>query len=459
MQATDSSHNPATPKSVSLHDMRDLVDHAKTLDCIHCGLCLQSCPTFRLSGAESSSPRGRVHLMRAVGEGRLEPDSGYADELDFCLLCRHCESVCPAGVQFGSLMEYARDHVERAFKRPLLARIGRHIGFRRVLPNRWALRGLASLLRLIQVLRLDSVAARLGGERGRALAELPRIPPLRLRRRLEQRTAAVGPTIEVVAVLEGCVMPELFAHVNRATVRSLSALGIESRTLPGVVCCGSLQAHNGDLSEARRLARTVLDGYAQLTKELGQPPRVAIHSAGCGAHLRELQQLFEEDSTDYPRASAFSAQVVDYSEVVAPLLAARPSAADSQRGELPLPIAWDDPCHLCHAQGVRQPPRAILRNLGLPTVPLSDPESCCGSAGIYSLLRPADAREVFARKERDFVASGAATLVTANPGCHMQWQAGLRRAGHTATVKHLAELVNDALASGTVSGQDPPLDR
>jgi len=427
-------------------DGQALVDHAKTLDCIHCGLCLSSCPTYRLSGAEPSSPRGRIHLMRAVGEGRIFPDAEYTEELDFCLLCRRCESVCPAGVRFGALMEVARDHLSCARKRAWWARALRYLGFRRVLTSRRVLRLVGSLARAFQVLHIDALAARNADPRLRSLSFLPPIVPLAERRLLPAVTPATGKRSESIAILEGCVMPELYQRVNRATVRSLSRLGVESHVLAGVVCCGSLHAHNGDLKGARSLARKLLDSFDGLCARLGQRPRVVPYSAGCGAHLRELEDLFPSGDEDRARATAFASRVVDYSEVVEPLLARRTLSPRSLAG-IPQPLAWDDPCHLCHAQGVRAEPRKVLDHLGTKRVALRDPEACCGSAGIYSLLRPNDSAAVFEAKREDFEASGAKLLVTSNPGCQLQWESGLRRAGVSASVMHLAELVDHALAN------------
>jgi glycolate oxidase iron-sulfur subunit len=424
-------------------DARELVDYAGSLDCIHCGLCLQTCPTFRLTGAEQSSPRGRIHLMRAVAEGRLAPDADYAEELDFCLLCRHCESVCPAGVQFGAMMEHARGHVAEAVPRSLTARAARRIGFRWLLPHRLALRLAGGLTRLAQVTGLMRVAARLAGARGRALLDLPPVPPLSARRLLPATTPAAGPphaTAGPVWMLAGCVMPELFARVNRATARSLSRLGHDVHVPADLVCCGSLHAHNGDLPGARALARTMI---ASCEPRPDAP--VVVNSAGCGAHMRAVHHLFAADDPWRARAERFVANVRDYSEVVAPLLEER-GGARLPADAVPQPATWDDPCHLCHGQGVRAEPRRVLAALaGLELVPLEGSESCCGSAGIYSLLRPDDAAAVFAPKRAAFEASGARTLVTANPGCHLQWQGGLRRADAGARVVHLAELVDRAL--------------
>jgi glycolate oxidase iron-sulfur subunit len=427
----------------ALSDPRALVDYAKSLDCIHCGLCLQTCPTFRLTGDEAASPRGRIHLMRAVAEQRLAPDAEFGEAMDFCLLCRHCESVCPAGVRFGAMMEHTRGALAESRPGSLRARMLRRLGFGLVLPHRVVLRLLGVLLRTAQLFRLDRLADRLLGDRG--MRHLPRVPPLPSRRLLPRRVAAEGAASGEVALLEGCVMPELQASVNRATARSLARLGLGVR-VPELACCGSLHAHNGELAGARALARRMLEAFDAERDSDGAPLSVVTNSAGCGAHMKEQHHLFAPDNPLHARARAFAARVRDYSEVVAPLLAARTAALGT--ADVPGPLAWDDPCHLCHAQGVRSEPRAVLASLpGLERVELADSESCCGSAGIYSLLRPEASRAIFARKLAALDASRARTLVTANPGCQMQWESGLARAGRDVRVVHLAELVDAALSA------------
>jgi len=434
------SSDPAPIRSESV-----LVDYAKSLDCIHCGLCLATCPTYVLTGVETSSPRGRIHLMRAVAEERLVPDAAYADELDFCLLCRHCESVCPAGVRFGAMMEFARGRVDRARPRGPLARLARWLGFRVLLPSRLLLRLAGSALRFAQVTGLAGLAARLG-PRAAAARDLPAVPPLRARRLPPARVPAAAEDAEVAGVLLGCAMPELLAGTTRATLASLSALGLELRVPPAVVCCGSLHAHNGDPEGARALARRMIEAFDAERDAAGRPVPVVVNSAGCGAHMKECHHLFAEDDPWHARARAFAGRVVDYAEHVLPRL--DPARLGRIDGAFPQPVTWDDPCHLCHGQGIRAEPRAVLDALpGLRRVDLAGSESCCGSAGIYSLLRPADSVAVLAPKLEALERTGARTLVTANPGCQLQWSAGLRRAGSGVRVAHLAELVAHALAS------------
>jgi glycolate oxidase iron-sulfur subunit len=230
-------------------------------------------------------------------------------------------------------------------------------------------------------------------------------------------------------------MPELYGRVNRATVAVLADLGFASRTARGHVCCGALHAHNGELEGARELARSTIERF----EALGDAP-IVVNSAGCGAHMKAYGHLLEHDAAWKERAQRFSRRVVDFSEFVAAKAPAdwAPDASGSGMGKL----AYDDPCHLCHGQQIRAQPRSLLERVrGAQRVEMNNAESCCGSAGIYSVLRPADSQAVFDAKARDFAACGADTLVTANPGCQMQWDAGLRRAGSKARVVHLAEVL------------------
>jgi glycolate oxidase iron-sulfur subunit len=423
-----------------------VVDYAASLDCIHCGLCIQACPTYSLTGREASSPRGRIHLMRAVGEGRLAPDRALKEELDFCLGCRRCESLCPAGVRFGHMLAVTRDSLARTLTPPHV-RLVRFFGLRLILPSRGLLSAMASILRLIQ---LTGVMPRLSrafpkSARLRALATLPPMPPRRDRAPLPPLVPATAPTPAgtegEVAVLEGCIMPQWLGRVNRATAHTVAAAGATCRTAKGHVCCGALHTHNGDLDGARALARTTMDAFDALLDSEDRPLTVVVNSAGCGAHMKEYADLFEADTPEHARASAFAARVRDYAEWIAPRLPAL-----QETSSVPLPVAYDDPCHLCHGQQIRSAPRELLDAIPeLERVEMEDSEACCGSAGTYSLQRPGDAQAVFAARARAFAGSGARTLVTANPGCQIQWTSGLASVGSNAPVLHLAEVLERAL--------------
>ena len=430
-----------TEARTPLASARDLIDYAHTLDCIHCGLCLQTCPTFRLSGSEASSPRGRIHLMRAVAEAQLEATRSFADEMDFCLLCRHCESVCPAGVRFGEMMETTRAGLRIG---PWHRRGLAWLGFRIVLPSRVMLKLCALGLRLLQLARIDRWFA--------GLRHLPRIQPLRATRRMPGHTPAATAARGRVDVLHGCVLPELFPQVSQATVESLATLGHSVRVPHAVVCCGSLHAHNGDLEGARALVRRAIEAFEPGSREATP---IVVNSAGCGSHLKECAQLFAEDDPWKERALAFAGRVRDYAEFVSDAIAGSTAPASAALGRLATApdvgsrVAWDDPCHLCHGQGIRDEPRRILDALdGIEPVELEDSESCCGSAGLWALSHPEEAARLFEKKRQAFERTGAEVLVTSNPGCQLQWSSGLKAAGSTARVVHLAELVRAAQREG-----------
>lgn len=414
-------------------DNHSLVDYAKSLDCVHCGLCLNSCPTYRITGRESSSPRGRIHLMRSVAERAIEPDDDFAEEMDFCLLCRNCESVCPSGVRYGAMMEHTRGSLEERRQRPWTARLARSIGFG-ILRDRLALRITARLARLAESTGL----ARLVGA--------PALPRHAERVLLPTHMLAEGGELARVAMLEGCVMPELLGHVQRATAQVLQRAGCTVQISPMHVCCGSLHAHNGEVKAARELARATIEAYERLTDERGNSLPLIINSAGCGSHIKEFEHLFADDEAMAVRARALSGRSFDLSQFLARepfrsrfMQRMKPKASDQG------PYAWDDPCHLCHGQGVRREPRELLQAaVGDGLAPLADPESCCGSAGIYSLLRPRDSQAVLQPRIEALRASGARTLVTSNPGCQMQWEAGIRTAQLDVRVSHLAEVLERA---------------
>jgi len=432
-------------------DASSLIDYAKSLDCVHCGLCLQDCPTYRITGRESSSPRGRIHMMRSVAEGESIADAEFAEEMEFCLLCRNCESVCPSGVRFGRMMETTRAGLDGIADRSTAAALTRAFGFGTVLPSRAWLSMLAGLGHLAQRLGLPELAGRLLGERGAFLAALPEIPPAAERRPLPPHTPARGERLGEVAMLEGCVMPELFGRVNRATVRVLSAAGTDVHCSRGAACCGSLHAHNGELALAKRLTRETIKAHETLEARVGTDLPLVVNSAGCSAHLEEAGVLLEDDPDFASRAQAFAEKVVDFTACFDE--EARARLDEQLTGGPARTVAWDDPCHLCHGQGVRDEPRQLIDGLpGVERVELHDSEACCGSAGVYSLLRPDTAALVFAPKRAAFESSGADCLVTANPGCHMQWDAGLRAAGNAAPVLHLAELIAERLVDSSPSG-------
>jgi glycolate oxidase iron-sulfur subunit len=377
-----------------------------------------------------------------LGEIRGD-DPSYREELDFCLGCRNCESVCPAGVRFGEMLEFARDRAERSAQRAWTESVGRFVGFKLVLPNRALIRWSTNALGFAQRTGILGRVAALAGKRKEALKALPAVPPRSQREPLSLVTPARGEPRGEVTVLEGCVMPELFGRVNRATVEVLAAIGFTTRTCGGHACCGALHAHNGDLAGARELAKSTIVAFDGVCGSDGRPLSVIVNSAGCGAHMKAYGHLLGGEPEWRERATAFSKRVFDFAEFVARHAPAdwRPRVDPSTFGR----VTYDDPCHLCHGQQIRKEPRELLdRVAGLERVELPHAEQCCGSAGIYSILRPEDSRAVFEPKLAALAETRADTLVTANPGCHLQWDSGLARAGRTVRVVHLAEVLAEA---------------
>ncbi|MFT5284716.1 MAG: glycolate oxidase iron-sulfur subunit [Planctomycetota bacterium] len=440
-----------------IKNQNDLIDYAGTLDCIHCGLCLETCPTYTLTGVETSSPRGRVHLMRAVAEEQIENDAEFRDEMEFCLVCRHCESVCPAGIRMGEMMSVTRDAMYQSSPRTVVERLARYIGFRLLLPSRTALRITSSLLRIGQKTGLIRFLVRnspFAKNQLAALNALPTIPDANKRGLLPALIPASVSASQSqsppqrAALFEGCVMPELYSEVNHATAQVITRLGVEVHTTKSSVCCGALHAHNGDLEEARDLARKLIVSYEKLgDKESADDFPIVVNSAGCSAHMKEYAHLFETDDPWHARATRISERVVDFSEYVHPLLEnSKLKLHSTEQG----PVTWDNPCHLCHGQGIRKQPLSILESVEFAKggfVDLDDSESCCGSAGIYSALRPDDSTAILAPKLDALELSGAKLLVTANPGCQLQWQSGIANREMGVKVKHLAQVLADALPS------------
>lgn len=402
--------------------------HARTLDCVHCGLCLPTCPTHQVLGVEADSPRGRIYLMRALAEGRVEDPEAIRPYLDRCLDCRACETACPSGVRYGELLEDVRGELERrAPKRDVKSRLTRFLLWH-VVARQGRLRLFFALGRAAERLGLRALGTRLGIV-PRAMADLaPPIPPGRdrtpLPTGLHQPPAGVVRRGVRVALFTGCVMEQMFGRVNRATLRLLLANGFAVDVPAAQGCCGALLVHAGQPDRARVLARANVRAFAAADV-------VVNNSAGCGAAMKEYGHLLGD--TDGAR---FAAKCRDLTE----LLGSEGLTATPR--ELRVRAVYDDPCHLCHGQQVRAEPRQLLRQIpGLDLVPHDRPEDCCGSAGIYNLLQPELAKAVGERKIRALAAAAPDLVVTANPGCMLQIDSLARAAGHSWPVRHIAELL------------------
>ena len=396
--------------------------------CVHCGFCLQACPTYVNLEDENDSPRGRIVLMRALVEGELATDDpSVHTHIDRCLGCRACETACPSGVPYGQLLEATRATLREVRPTPLIGRIVLAV-FAHVRALRVAM--LAS--RVLRATRIPSLFTAVAGRLGFASAMLAST-----RVSLPERDydAAGDESRARVALLDGCVMDGLFARTNRATRRTLQANGYRMTDATGQVCCGALHAHAGDLESARALARTNIAAFGTSGAEL-----IGVNAAGCGAMMKEYGHLLADDPEWAARARDVSERVRDVSELLA-------AAGPKPGAPLPLRVTYDAPCHLLHAQRVVAPPLAVLRAIPeLTLLPLTDAEQCCGAAGIYNLIEPETSDAVLAPKLRHIVATGADWVATGNPGCLMQIGAGLRRARARARVIHPVDLLDASYA-------------
>jgi len=426
----------------------DVPSDAIVNTCIKCGFCLPTCPTYQLTLDERSSPRGRIELIARVLDGRLPPDDAtFTAQMSECLGCRNCEPACPSGVRYGSLLEDARAQIarRRAADAGVLAQRAIYDAlFGDVRLLRSLARALGAMRRtgLPAVLRASGVIDALGLGRLDRLVRGPLGSPFVP---IGQSWFATAPRKGSVALFAGCVMSAMFGDVDRATVRVLSRSGWDVEAPAGQGCCGALHLHAGFKDKARELARSTIAAF-----DRSRADRVAVNAAGCGAAMKEYAQLLEDDPQCRDRARTFAAKVCDATELVAGSADARTEsdgrAGGAPTGSTPLRVAYQDACHLAHAQGVRtQPRRAIDLLPGVARVEFAQPDRCCGSAGIYNITHPETADALADKTIAAVKEVGAERLVTANPGCQLQLAAASRRAGGPP-VQHIMSLLDDPSA-------------
>ncbi len=427
MTEPPSEMRPAFAAPTPTGPLADL--YAGMLDCVHCGLCLPVCPTYLETGRESSSPRGRISLMRAVAEGRLPLDAGVAEEAYLCLGCRACETACPSGVKFGRLVEGTRAAVEQAGLRRGLAKRIESFALRELVPRPRRLHAAVDLLALAQRMRLDRIVRPLLPRGLRELVDLaPQVPPRRTRRALPELVPAAGERRGRVGLFVGCVMPEFFGDVNAATARVLARNGFDVVVPAAQGCCGALHAHAGDAGFARDLARRNIEVFANARVDA-----VVVNSAGCGAAMREAGHTLPGVG------ERFGASIRDVCEFL-DAAGLRPPT-----GRVPGRVCYDDPCHLVHGQRVADAPRRLLVQIpGVTLISHDDPTSCCGAAGIYNLTHQVMSRAVLARKMKAIAAADPDWIATGNPGCLMQLRSGASESGLRARVVHPIELLDRA---------------
>ena len=397
--------------------------------CVHCGFCLQACPTYLNLEDENDSPRGRIFLMRSLLEGTISPnDQSVHEHIDRCLGCRACEPVCPSGVPYGQLLEATRATLLESRRIPHVARL-----ILAVFARPWALRTAMFFSRILAATPIPTLMSGIRGRIGFAMAMLASTG-----RSIERSPYRASGTGErgTVASLRGCVMEGLFTQTNRATERVLTMNDYTVVEARGQQCCGALHAHAGDLDTARKLARRNIAAFDGSGASF-----VAVNAAGCGAAMKEYGHLLRDDAEWHERAESFSARVRDVSELLA-------AAGPKPGGSMAIRVTYDAPCHLQHAQRITQAPYAVLAAIpGLELIPLHDSDQCCGSAGIYNLIEPETSDAVLAPKLANIRAAGAPFVATGNPGCLMQIGAGLVRDGIGARSIHPVDLLDASYAA------------
>jgi glycolate oxidase iron-sulfur subunit len=433
-----------TQQAISIFDMHHPPDRELIDDCVHCGFCLPTCPTYVLWGEEMDSPRGRIYLMKLGSDGAVALDQTTVQHFDSCLGCMACLTSCPSGVQYDKLIEATRSQIERNYQRDLPDGLFRRMIFE-LFPHPKRLKLIALPLWFYRRSGLRGLVHKLGilqwlPERLRALESL--LPAYSL--------AAVDPAVaEVipahgerrmrVGMLLGCVQRVFYGDVNAATIRVLTAEGCEVVVPKTQGCCGALMVHAGQETHAVTMAKRMIDAFETADVEV-----VVINAAGCGSTLKEYGHLLRDDNEYAERAKRFSEKCKDISEMLTML------PARAERKPIPLTIAYHDACHLQHAQRIRNEPRQILRNIpGLQIVEIPEAAICCGSAGIYNLVEPGPAQQLGDRKVQHILTTGAQAIVSSNPGCLLQITSGLERAGKPLPTFHMIELI-DASIRGTL---------
>lgn len=407
--------------------------------CVHCGLCLNACPTYRELGIEMDSPRGRVYQMNQVANGLAQISESYIQHLELCLACRACESACPSGVQYGRLIEAARAEIETKVERPATTKFVRWLVFRNLLPSRTLLRIVAVSMWLYQWLGIKKLVRSSGilklfGKLGRLEKLSPEAQLPTFFSQYGKVFPAEGQRRHRVALLGGCIANISFARLNEATVRVLQKNGCEVMVPDEQTCCGALHVHQGLRDDARRLARQNIDALVN-----GGFDAIITNAAGCGSTLKEYHDLFESDPQYETASKTFSHLVKDVNEFLASI------ELNPRMGSMPITVTYQDSCHLAHGQKIRVQPRKLLRSVpGLTFKELPGSDLCCGSAGIYNVVQNDMAMAVLEKKMENVNRTGADVIVTANPGCMIQLQAGTCMHGKGQPVKHVVEILDEA---------------
>ena len=433
MNHVEQNQNPTDRPKIAALDLPELYQ------CVHCGLCLNQCPTYRALRLEPESPRGRIHLVRAAAEGRIELNQRFQDHLYLCLLCRACETACPSGVQYGRIAETAREIIGPPGSN--LARRILNFAFTQLLPYPWRLKIAAAFLRLYQRSGLPRAIRPLLPERLRKVESM--LPPISQRFFRPDATilSAIGTRRATVAMLNGCVMPLLFSDVNEATVRVLRRNGCDVIFPPKQTCCGALNVHNGETLAAKSMARRNIDAFLNAGVDA-----IVVNAAGCGAAMKEYAHLLRDDPIYLEKAKRFASLVKDASEFLSAL------GLVGKLAPLKIAVTYQDPCHLAHGQRIRSQPRYLLS--AIPELKLHEMEGsdrCCGSAGIYNITHPEMSQYLLKEKMQSVAATQAEAVIAPNPGCMLQLRYGSQQYGPDVKIYHLMDLLDRAYREAEAS--------
>lgn len=426
------------------------LDRQKLEQCIHCGMCLEVCPSYAVFETELDSPRGRIALMRAASDGRISlspPDPSFITHIDRCLGCRACETACPSGVQYGALLEQTQAILQPERKPVAAERALRWLGLQQLMPHTSRLKMLGRLMWLYQYLGLPKIADFVAPALPAPLRAMQRIlPDIKPRYQAYSKPLpAIGQQRGRVAFLHGCIQEAFLASVNVASVRVLRRNGFEVHFPQAQTCCGAAHIHSGDLETSKALARQNIDACLASNVDV-----IISNAGGCGLALKEYADLLHDDPVYAQRAATFVSKLRDISEFLV-------EQGDLVPGSLEARVTYVESCHLRHGQRIVQQPRQILRAIqGLDFVELAQPDRCCGSAGIYNITQPDSAEIILRNKINDIIATGAEIVAVSNTGCHMQILAGVRDAGLKVEVLHIVEILDRAMDVRSVRGHVPP---
>ena len=433
---------PPSPGAKPIY-LKDL-DFGVLAQCIHCGLCLPTCPTYDDTKLERHSPRGRIQLMKNVAEGRLDVTKTFAEEMYFCLGCLACETACPAGVDYTRMFEDARGDIERTGVLNTESRSWiRGLLLRGVFTRPWLLRLIGRGMYLYQASGADRLVRKLALIR-LAPKNLQELEPLAPRIRPDFSDDLIGeietPAAKArarVGMLTGCVQDLTYSHVNRDTVDVLIANGCEVVTPRMQHCCGSLHGHNGEIEIAKDMARRNIDAMERSAGSLDDLDAILTNAGGCGSHLKHYDHLLDDDPRYAARAVQWSAKVRDIHEFLVTLGIVKPTHSLAEPDGKPLEVTYHESCHLCHGQKITKQPRDLLKLIpGVKLVELAESSWCCGSAGVYNITQPEMSMKLLARKMANIAKTKASVVANGNPGCSVQLEFGTRKHGSDVEIAH-----------------------